>query len=187
MNRIEAVTGDLSDEEKSTYICCTMWIYICERDSTFNTTATDAGGNWYGNVNSEFGSTYQGDGSTSMSSVEALSNYTGIDAVINNRSMDWGLDQSEMKSTVLNCWENERNGHPVYEYFRGLEDNMVFVNNLLPGAVKRGPAGVHRPRNGTAERTDDGHDTRVHRLRRLPGRQGLIKRGAMPPISRYHG
>lgn len=136
MNRIEAVTGDLSDEEKSTYICCTMWIYICERDSTFNTTATDAGGNWYGNVNSEFGSTYQGDGSTSMSSVEALSNYTGIDAVINNRSMDWGLDQSEMESTVLNCWENERNGHPVYEYFRGLEDNMVFVNNLLPGAVK---------------------------------------------------
>lgn len=136
MNRIEAVTGDLSDEEKSTYICCTMWIYICERDSTYNTTATDAGGNWYGNVNSDFGSTYQGDGSNSMSSVEALSNYTGIDAVINNRSMDWGLDQSEMESTVLNCWEKERNGHPVYEYFRGLEDNMVFVNNLLPGAVK---------------------------------------------------
>lgn len=136
MNRIEAVTGDLSDEERSTYICCTMWTWICERDSTFNTTATDAGGNWYGNVNSEFGSTYEGDGSTRMTSVEALSNYTGIDVVINNRSMDWGLDQSEMESTVLNCWEHESSGHPTYEYFRGLEDNMVFVNNLLPGAVK---------------------------------------------------
>lgn len=137
VNSIESVVGGLSDSEKTTYISCTMWIHICEGDSTFNTTATDAGGNWYGNVNAGFGSTYAGDGSTKMQSVEALSNYQDVDVVINNRSMDWGLTSEEMRNLIIDdCWEKDRDGYMVKEYFAGLEENMYFVNNILPGAVK---------------------------------------------------
>ena len=114
INLIEEKVGSLSNDEKCSYICCTMYIYICENDSTFNSSASTAGGLPYYIVNSDFSETYAGDGSTKMQSVEALSNYTDVGAILNNRSMDWGLDQSEMESTVLNCWENERNGHPVY-------------------------------------------------------------------------
>lgn len=137
VNRVDSFVDGLSDSEKSTYISCTMWIYICERDSTYNTTATDAGGNWYGNVNESFGTTYEGDGSTKMQSVEALSNYQDIDVIINNRSMDWGLSADEMTDLIINdCWEKDRDGYAVHEYFTGLEENMYFVNNLLPGASK---------------------------------------------------
>ena len=137
VNAIDSVVGDLSDSEKTTYISCTMWIYICEGDSTYNTTATDAGGNWYGNVNSGFGSTYSGDGSTKMQSVEALSNYQDVDVVINVRSMDWGLTADEMRDLIIDdCWEKDRDGYAVKDYFAGLEENMYFVNNILPGAVK---------------------------------------------------
>lgn len=136
LNKLKESVGGLSDEEKVSYICCTMWIYICENDSTYNTTAASAGGIPYYKINSDFASRYSGDSSTKMSSVEALSNYKDVGSIISNRSMDWGLTADKMDAMYIDCWENERDGHPTYEYFVGLENKLVFINNLLPGAVK---------------------------------------------------
>lgn len=136
IDQIDGVVSGLSDEDKVSYICCTMWYYICENDSTYNSSAATAGGIPYYMVNDAFAAAYAGDGSTAMSSVEALSNYQDVGVVINNRSLDFGLDAEEMAATITECWEHDCNGHPAYEYFRGLEDRTVFINNVLPGAVK---------------------------------------------------
>lgn len=136
LNEIEERVGDLSDDERTSYICLTMYFYICQNDSTYNTTAESAGGIPYYKVNSEFASIYAGSSSTSMSSVEALSNYMDVGAIISNRSMDWGMTAEEVAETYIECWEHVSNGHPTYEYFVGQEDKVVYVNNILPGAVK---------------------------------------------------
>lgn len=128
--------GSLSNEEKTSYICFTMWYYVCENDSTFNTSPADAGGVPYYMVNSDFAAAYPGDSSTPMTSVEALSNYRDVGALINNRSMDFGVSSEGMTEVILSCWEHDCNGHAAYEYFRGLEDKTVFINNILPGAAK---------------------------------------------------
>ena len=78
---------DVKDEDKTSYICCTMYIYICGASSSFNTSATTAGGVAYASLNSDFNSTYTKN-STKMTSVEALSKFTDVDVIINNRSMD---------------------------------------------------------------------------------------------------
>ncbi len=128
-------TEDLSDSERTTYIACTMYIYICGPNSNFNSTASTAGGLPYSKVNSEFASTYTSN-STKMTSTEALSNYKDVGAIINNRSMDWGLDSSGYTSTVIDSWDHDNSGKSSTVYFAGYNDKLVYVNNLLPGAVK---------------------------------------------------
>ena len=136
LDTIDKKVGDLSDADRSSYICCTMYIYICQNDSTFNTSAATAGGIPYYKVNSDFEKTYAGSGSTKMSSTEALANYTDVDSIINNRSMDWGLSAEEYKELAIDTWAHDNKGIPSYDYFKGYEDRLVYVNNLLPGAVK---------------------------------------------------
>lgn len=136
LDAIDKKVGDLADKDRSSYICCTMHICICQNDSTFNTSASTAGGIPYYKVNKDFAKTYAGASSTKMSSTEALANYTDVDSIINNRSMDWGLSADEYKELVLDTWAHDNKGIPTYEYFKGYEGKLVFVNNLLPGAVK---------------------------------------------------
>ena len=136
INQIDDKVGGLSKDDKCSYICCTMYIYICENDSTFNSSASTAGGSPYYTVNSNFAETYAGDGSTKMQSVEALSNYTDVGAILNNRSMDWGLDEAGIKELVIDTWDHDNKGVSSTMYFKGFEDRLVYINNLLPGAVK---------------------------------------------------
>lgn len=138
-NVLEAIddkVGNLSDREKSTYIGFSMYIYICQNDSTFNTSAIVAGGLPYYKTNSEFAEKYKGAGSTKMTSTEALSNYKDVDALINTRSMDWGLSADKVNNLIIETWDHDNKGVSSREYFSGLEDKLVYVNNLLPGAVK---------------------------------------------------
>ena len=135
INQVKEKTKNLADSDKCTYINFTMRIYICQNDSTFNTTAATAGGRPYYEVNEEFKNTYAGTSSTKMASVEALSNYKDAGAFINNRSIDW-ISADEMKATIIDCWEYDNSPGMTKDYFVGVEDKLVFVNNLLPGAVK---------------------------------------------------
>ena len=120
---------------KKTYICGTMYIYICGPKSSFNTSATTAGGLAYASVNADFAAKYTGN-STKMDSTEALSNYTDAQIFINNRSMDWGLDEDETKALIIDTWDHDNKGVSSREYFKDFEDKLVYVNNLLPGGVK---------------------------------------------------
>ncbi|MGN1044451.1 MAG: dockerin type I repeat-containing protein [Candidatus Methanomethylophilaceae archaeon] len=136
LKEIDDKVKDMKDEDRTNYICCTMWYYICQNDSTYNTSPATAGGIPYYKINSDFADTYSGSSSTKMSSVEALSNYTNIECIINNRSMDWGLDSEAYNNQIVSEWTHLSNSIPTYEYFTGHLDGLVYVNNLLPGAVK---------------------------------------------------
>ncbi len=136
IKQVNDKVGKLADKDKASFINCTMYIYICQNDSTFNTSSATAGGIPYYKVNSEFAKTYAGSGSVKMASTEALSNYTDIDAIINNRSMDWGLDADKVKAQIIDCWDHDNKGVSSQEYFKGFEEKLYYINNLLPGAVK---------------------------------------------------
>ncbi len=132
----DAIAG-ISDDDRQTYIALTMFIYICQNDSTFNTTAATAGGIPYYKVNSTFASAYEGTGSLKMGSTEALSNYSDVDILLNCRSMDWGLsDSSEVNALIIDTWDHYSKSTSYLAYFAGFEDKLVYINNLLPGAVK---------------------------------------------------
>ena len=120
---------------KTTYICGTMYIYICGASSSFNTSATTAGGIAYASVNEDFNKTYTKN-STKMASTEALSNYTDAGIFINNRSMDWGLTEDEIDDLIIDTWDHDNAGVSSREYFKDFEDKLVYIDNLLPGGVK---------------------------------------------------
>ena len=122
-------------EKKKSYICGTMFIYICGKTSSFNTSATTAGGVAYATLNAGFDSKYTKN-STKMASTEALSNYTDADVFINNRSMDWGLDADAKKDLIIETWDHSNSGTSSRVYFSGWEDKLFYVNNLLPGGAK---------------------------------------------------
>ena len=136
INKIADDTVNISDNDKTTYIGCTMYIYICQNDSTFASSGITAGGRPYHEVNEEFSTAYAGTGSVKMASVEALSNYKDIGAILNNRSMDWGLDPTEYRDQIIEAWTHDNAGISSTEYFKGFENKLAYINNLLPGAVK---------------------------------------------------
>lgn len=135
MNEIDSKLSDFADADRKTYIGFTMYIYICGPDSTFASTPKTAHGIPYSDVNQGFKEKYTGN-STKMSSVEALSNYTDVDCLINNRSIDWQTDASTVNDIIVETWDHSNKGIPSSDYFKGFEDRLVYVNNLLPGPAK---------------------------------------------------
>ena len=136
IDQINNKTKSLSDADRKNYVSCTMYIFICQNDSTYNSSPATAGGIPYYTLNDEFKTKYAGTSSTKMSTTEALSNYTDIDCIINNRSMDYGLTADDVKSMIIDTWDHSNKGVSSTEYFKGFEDKLVYVNNILPGAVK---------------------------------------------------
>lgn len=150
--QIDDKVGDLKDDQRATYIAFTMWIYVCQNDSTFNSSPATAGGLPYYKVNEVFANAYAGSGSDKMKSTEALSNYDDADVLISNRSMDFGNPGEESfindvnKTTYNNINEliddtwnhSSKKGGNYIEYFENLDnyESLIYVNNLLPGAVK---------------------------------------------------
>lgn len=132
---VKSKVGGYTNEQKVTYICCTMYIYLCGKTSTFNTTATTAGGYAYANVNADFDAATPKN-SQKMGGTEAMANYTTVGKVINNRSMDFGLDADGIKAMIIDTWDHDNDGVSSKVYFKGYDDKLVYVNNLLPGGAK---------------------------------------------------
>ncbi|MBR6203676.1 MAG: Ig-like domain-containing protein [Candidatus Methanomethylophilaceae archaeon] len=133
--KVQSEVSKMSSSDLVSYICGTMYIYVCGPDSSFNTTAATAGGVPYSTLNADFASKYTKN-STKMSSTEALSNYTDAGIFINNRSMDWGLTAAEKADLIKDTWDHSNSGVSSREYFKDFEDKLVYVDNLLPGGVK---------------------------------------------------
>ncbi len=130
----EKITEDV---KKKSYICGTMFIYVCGASSSFNTSATTAGGVAYASLNAEFNKKYTKNSTTMEGNTEALSNYTDADIFINNRSMDWGLKTSdEKKDLIIDTWDHDNKGVSSQVYFSKFLNKLVYVNNLLPGGAK---------------------------------------------------
>ena len=135
LSYIDSKIGKLSNDELKTYISFKMYIYICGPDSTFASTPSTAHGIPYSEVNSDFASKYTKN-STKMETVEALSNYTDVDCLINNRSIDWQATDDDAKKMIVDTWNHSNKGVSSTEYFKGFENKLVYVNNLLPGPAK---------------------------------------------------
>ena len=134
---LEHISGTLKNKtDRTSYITFNMYVYICQNDSTFNSIGQSAGGTPYYKVNSEFADKYKGSGSTKMSGPESLSNYKDVGALINVRSIDWGMTESEIKDAIVKTWEYESKDVKSQECFKGFEERLFYVDNLLPGAVK---------------------------------------------------
>ncbi len=135
-NQIDKKVGGLKDADRSSYISCTMHIYICQNDSTYNTSGINAGGIPYYKLNADFAAKYKGTTSDKMASTEALSNYKDVDTILNNRSIDWCKDADAYKKTIVDTWDHDNKGVSNAVYFKGFEDKLAYINNILPGAVK---------------------------------------------------
>ncbi|MCQ2079554.1 MAG: dockerin type I repeat-containing protein [archaeon] len=133
---VKEKVGNLEDSKRTSYIAFNMHIYVCCNDSTFNSSGADAGGIPYYKVNADFAKAYAGSNSVKMNSTEALSNYRDAGALLNTRSMDWGLTEYQYKDAVIETWNHDNSGTPSSEYFKGFEDRLTFVNNLLPGGAR---------------------------------------------------
>ena len=134
ISEIDSKLSSLSDDQRTTFIAFNMYIFICGMDSTFTSTAFTAHGRSYGDVNADFASKYQE--TKKMDSVEALSNYKDVGALINIRSIDWKSDENAVKDTILETWDHSNKGIPSSDYFKGFEDRLTYINNLLPGPAK---------------------------------------------------
>lgn len=136
-SQIDRKVGGLTGDERTSFISFNMYIYIAGPQSTFSATGITAGGIYYSEVNADFNEKYGGEkNSTKMQSVEALSNYSDVGKLINIRSIDWQAGQDEADTTIVSTWEHSNKGVPSTEYFKGFEDRLVYINNLLPGAAK---------------------------------------------------
>lgn len=139
LEKINSTLSGLKDDDKKTYIAFTMGIYVCQNDSTFNTTGAEAKGLPYYKTNSTFKAAYEGTSSAKMESTEALSNYDDADFMFSNRSIDYGkLTPAAVKKEVKGTWDKKTGDNKYSDFFKNLDNyhNLVYVNNLLPGAVK---------------------------------------------------
>ena len=129
-NAIQNKVKDLNDDERATVINFTMWIFVCQNDSTFNQSPEYVGAVPYYKTNSDFKADYTGSRSSKMQTVDALANYDDADYLINNRSLDIG--QTDMNSVIVEQWEKNM------QYFENLDNyhNLVYVNNILPGSLR---------------------------------------------------
>ena len=136
VSEIDDKLSAVGDDDRKTFIAFTMYISVSGPDSSFASTAVTAHGRPYSEVNADFAEKYKKN-TTSMDSVEALSNYKDVGVLINVRSIDWVSDVNAAKDVVLETWDHvNKSSIPSSDYFKGFEDRLTYINNLLPGPAK---------------------------------------------------
>ncbi len=129
-NKIDSITSNLTKEQKSSVIAISMGNKVPKNSSDSYDTIREAGGIPYWEVNAAFKTKFDKDKSTTLSSKETLTNYSDADAILSVRSIDGNL--YSLKDKIVTTWDT------YYEYFNILDnyDKLIYVNNLLPGALK---------------------------------------------------
>ena len=128
-DEIRELTKDLANKDKQSYISFNMGNYICQNNSSYNHTPAYINGIPYYAVNEEFAKDYSGTGSVQMQSAEALSNYDNADKLISFRSWDFDSDAEYVKTKQ---WDKYKESFDVLDSYK----NLVYINNILPGAIK---------------------------------------------------
>lgn len=124
--------GDLSDEEKATFMTFAISATtICQNSHPNQQVGILAGGIPYYQTNSEFASQYEGS-SAGTTAADALAEYRDADAYIFIASNDFGTDPTEL---VISIMEPTSGNNPL-DFFYDAIENWYYINNLLPSAVK---------------------------------------------------
>ncbi len=125
----DALSG-LSDDDAKVVVVISRARTIANVESNFTQRAELAGGINLGDVSELFAQEYAGDGSTSMQSSEALSNYDDyIDAIVYYASEDYGQTLEDYAQSVWTSYKS---------YFENLDNyvNMFVVNAMMPIPVQ---------------------------------------------------
>ena len=128
-DEIRGFTKDLKDSDKQTYIAFNMGKYICQNNSSYNHTPAYVNGIPYYAVNEDFAKDYAGTSSVQMQSAEALANYDDADKLISFRSWDYDSNSDYVKK---NQWDKFKGSFDTLDSYQ----NLVYINNILPGAIK---------------------------------------------------
>lgn len=129
-DEIGKLLSGLSDDDRKVVAVISRAHTIAHTDSNFTMRVELAGAVGIGDVSPEFAADYPGDGSTSMQSNEALSNYDDyLDAIVYYASEDFGEDE---ETYAENVWTKDKE---YYENLRNYE-NMVVVNAMMPIPVQ---------------------------------------------------
>jgi len=139
LDKVDKVTKNLKDDEKTSCLSMIMYASFCQNDSTYNNTGAAAGGIPYYKVDPAFAEKYKGTGSTALSSVEAMADIYP-DKILNYRSIDQVTSAAEINSEIIETWEHENSkkisAKMLFEYAEMDNDDFYFINNILPSPVK---------------------------------------------------
>lgn len=130
MDFIEEAVSGFTDEDKKVFVSISRARTVGNVESNYTLRGELAGGLGLGDVSPEFAEQYPGDGSTSMQSPEALSNYDQyLDAIIYYASEDYGED---VATYAENTWTSYK------EYYENLDnyENFVVINAMMPISVQ---------------------------------------------------
>ncbi len=132
VEKIRNVIAGLSDEEKKTVVGVIMGYMLMAATSENYLNIEEAGGVPLFKQDAEFNKIVDVGKSVKLTTTEnVLVNYDDkIDAMISIRSIDTNID--DLNSSIVTTWEKYQT------YFEDLDcyESFVYVNNLLPGAVK---------------------------------------------------
>lgn len=130
LDRIEAKTSGLKDGEKASVISITMGFKVAKNSSDNYTTLSEAGAIPYYEINAEFKEKFDVSKSTAITTGETLANFDDADFIVSIRSVD--SKSGDLRGTMVSTWDK------YYSYFNDLDnyEDLVYVNHLLPGAVK---------------------------------------------------
>ena len=129
-DKIDEKTGSLSNDKKSAVIAISMGNKVPKNSSDSYETIIQAGGIPYWEVNEDFKAKFNTTKSTTITSAEVLSNYGSANAFMSVRSIDGKTEN--LNQTIVDTWDS------YYTCFSTLSnyDKLIYVNNLLPGALK---------------------------------------------------
>ena len=126
-NKIKEITDTVTD--KSSVISVTMGSKLAKNTSDNYDTIKAAGGVPYGEVNSSYKIT----STKSLDNAgETLAPYDDVGYIISIRSVDKLVTATGIKDSYISTWD------AYYDYFDDLDSytELIYINNLLPGALK---------------------------------------------------
>lgn len=108
---------DVKEEDKVKCLSLCMWSYVSETESAYTITSQLAGGN---NI-----SEIPGDGSSKLTSSDAITIYDEAKYFLSYRTLDYVNDD------IIDTWENSKNN--ILKSGQAYVDgNLVFVNAIIP-------------------------------------------------------
>lgn len=129
-DKIKSLTSTLTNEQKASVIAISMGNKVPKNGSDSYDTIRDAGGIPYWEINDDFKAQFNTSKSTTITTGETLSNYDDAGCMMSVRSID--AKSENLTQTKVTTWDT------YYTSFYDLDnyDKLVYVNNLLPGAIK---------------------------------------------------
>lgn len=116
LDTINEKLKDIAEEDKVKCLSLCMWAYVAEMESAYTQTSELAGGN---NI-----SEIAGDGSSKLTSADAITIYDDAKYLVSYRTLDY------VKDDIIDTWDSTKN-KPLHTS-QAYDDGLIFVNAIMP-------------------------------------------------------